>query len=238
MPDMTVQQIIDDAYYLNGKSSVDATISTRALRFLQNMLSSWSSDGLIAPYSVTENFTLTIGQAIYTIGVTADAPNLITVTGRPVRITNAYIRISNVDYAIETDMTKSEYLSISSKDTESRPTRLYYDPQYPNGKIKFNYEAASAYDFHLVSQKVLVSPTALTTTFSIPLEYNRAMVYNLAIELAANTVNSLHNSVYIIAEESLDAIKSINATDVLSDKIMLDNALTGRGASIDIYKGS
>ena len=57
---MTAQQMIDDAGYLNGKSSVDTTLSTRALRFLQNMLMSWSSQGLIVPYSVTENFTPTI----------------------------------------------------------------------------------------------------------------------------------------------------------------------------------
>ena len=234
---MTAQQMIDDAYYLNGKSSVDTTLSTRALRFLQNMLSSWSSQGLIVPYSVTENFTLTIGQAVYTIGVTADSPNLITATGRPIRITNAFIRISNIDYGIDVNMSKDEYNALSSKDLEQRPTRLYYDPQYPNGKIKFNYEADTTYAFHLISQKPLTNPSLVTTTFSIPLEYNRAIVYNLAIELAANTVNSLHTSVYTIAEESLDIIRNTNSLDILAGEVRFDNALLGRSKLMDITAG-
>ena len=234
---MTAQQMIDDAYYLNGKSSVDTTLSTRALRFLQNMLSSWSSQGLIVPYSVTENFTLTIGQAVYTIGVTADSPNLITATGRPIRITNAFIRISNIDYGIDVNMSKDEYNSLSSKDLEQRPTALYYDPQYPNGKIKFNYEADTTYAFHLISQKPLTNPSLVTTTFSIPLEYNRAIVYNLAIELAANTVNSLHTSVYTIAEESLDIIRNTNSLDILAGEVRFDNALLGRSKLMDITAG-
>lgn len=237
MPDMTAQQIIDDAYYLNGKSSADSTLSTRALRFLQNMLSSWSSEGLIVPFSVTESFTLTAGQAVYTIGVTADSPNLITATGRPIRITDAFIRISNIDYKIKTDMTKSEYNALSSKDLEQRPTKLYYDPQYPNGKIKFNYEADTTYAFHLISQKAMTNPALVSTTFSLPLEYNRAMVYNLAVELATNTVNSLHSAVYLIAEESLNTIKLTNSIDILNDKVYLDNALIGRGKSMDITAG-
>ena len=238
MADMTAQEVITASYRKCGVKSPSTQQLTDGLQDLQNMLSSWSADGLIVPYSVTESFTLTVGQAVYTIGVTGDSPDLTTSTGRPVKITSAFIRISNVDYPINTDMTKREYNALSSKDTEGRPNELYYDPQYPLGKIKFNYEADSAYTFHLVSEKVLVNPTAQGTTFSIPLEYNRAMVYNLAIELAVDNDIQLSAEVFNIANRSYGIIENINALDQLISGVGVDSAILSAGTgSMDINRG-
>ena len=243
MSDRTAAQIIDDAYELNGvhvaSTALSAAQLATALRFLQNMLSSWSAEGLMVPSLVTENFTLTSGQAVYTIGVTGDSPDLVTSTGRPIRITNAWIRVTNTDYPVRVIMTKSEYNRVSDKTLEGRPRNLYYDPQYPTGKIKFDYEADSTYDFHLVSEKPLVNPALSSTTFSLPLEYNKAMVYNLAVELAIGTVNTLPQSVFQIALESKEVIENMNAQDQLSDSVKLDPAMYGRNYhSLDIVAGA
>ncbi len=238
MSDMTGQQLITAAYRKGGIKSPTTQQSTDGLQDLQNMLSSWSVEGLSVPSFVTENFTLTVGQAVYTIGVTGDSPDLVTSTGRPVRIVGAFIRITNNDYPIDVNMTKTQYNHLLSKDTEGRPRGLYYDPQYPTGKIKFNYEADTAYDFHLISEKVLVNPTATSTTFSIPLEYNRALIYNLAIELAPDNDNKLPPEVFVIAMESKEILEKYNAIDKLSDPVTLDRAITyGGGTIMDINSG-
>lgn len=225
MSDMTAGEIITAAYRKNGIRSVSTQQTTDGLQDLQNMLDSWSADGLVVPYFVTENFTLTSGQAVYTIGVAGDSPDLTTATGRPLRITNAFIRISNIDHNVSVDMTKSEYAQITAKNLEQRPTALYYDPQYPNGTIKFNFEADSAYDFHIVSEKPLTNPTATSTTFSIPLYINRALIYNLAIELAPDADNQLPTEVFMIAGRSLDILERMHSVDKLIDKVSLDNTI-------------
>ncbi len=221
---MTAEMVISAAYRKNGVLEPSALQTNYAMSDLINMLASWSADGLIVPFSVFENFTLTAGQAIYTIGEegTEDFD-----TARPIRILNAYIKENNIDYGIEVDMTRTEYAEISLKETETFPSRLYYDPQFPSAKIKFNAEPDTTYAFYLISEKPLALPTTLTTTLYFPLEFNRAMVYNLAIEVAISEDNKLPSDVAKIAEESLRAVKTSNMNERLDVDIDLTELTIG-----------
>ncbi len=229
---MSAQEIITAAYRKNGIKSPTTQQSTDGLQDLQNMLSSWSAEGLIVPYYTTENFTLTAGQAIYTIGSGGDLN-----TVRPLKIINAFIRISNDDHPVGVNMTQAQFNSIVSKDMETRPRRLYYDPQYPLGKIKFNREAEIAYDFHLISEKPLINPSALTTTFSIPQEFNEPLIYNLAVKIAPDNDNKLPPEVFLAAITGKETLERYNAVDKLNEPVTLDNAIIGRRSSWDIYAG-
>jgi len=237
MPDRTVNQITDAAYRKNGVKSPSTIQDTNALYEFQDMLSLWSIEGLLVPNYVTENFTLTIGQAVYTIGVTGDSPDLITATGRPIRITDAFIRISNDDHEVDVSMTKNEYAEIRSKDLEARPLRLYYDPQYPKGKIKFDVECDVAYDFHLISEKPLAAVTAKTDTLSLPLGINQTLVYNLAIMLSSDLKSELSDDVRRIALDSKAALENLNAIEKLSGPVELDDALVAGRGRMDFNRG-
>jgi hypothetical protein len=224
MPDRTVNEITDDAYGLTGNTSPTAAEDTKALRFFQNMLSSWSAQGLLVPYYVTENFTLTIGQAVYTIGVSGNSPDLVTATSRPIKPVRAWIRQSDNDHPIDVRMSEREYGEIARKDTTQRPTRLYYDPQYPNGTIRFNYESDQAHDFHLVSEKPLTDVTAKTDILNLPLEVNEALVFNLAPRLSGGIKSKISDDVRRIAVESKAVLEKIN-TRFQINPTKLDNAL-------------
>lgn len=225
MPDRTVNEISDAAFRLNGIKSPTATNDANALIAFQDMLSSWSVEGLIVPFYTTENFTLTIGQAVYTIGVTGDSPDLVTTTGRPIRIIKAFIRIDTFDHPVDVFMSKTEYARIHFKALEVRPRRLYYDPQYPKGTIRFNREADAAYDFHLISEKPLADVTAKTDTLSLPLGINEALVYNLALRLSIGRNNKLGDDTRRIANDSKRALENLNAIEKLSDGVGLDQAI-------------
>jgi len=229
---MTAQEVVDAAYRKNGVLNPSSAQDTAALEDLKNMLSSWSADGLVIPYYTTESFTLTTGQAVYTIGSGGDLD-----TVRPERLLTAFIRISNDDYAVKVNNTAIGYNSITSKDTEGRPKELWYDPQYPLGKIKFDYEADTTYAFHLISEKPLTNPTALGTSFSIPLEYNRPMVFNLAIEIAPDMDNKLPPEVFAIAENSYNALRDKHASEQLNEPATLDRAIVSGYRFMDINVG-
>lgn len=239
MPDRTVNQITDAAYRKNAVKSPTSTQDGYALEAFQDMLSSWSVEGLIVPNYVTENFTLTVGQAVYTIGVTGDSPDLVTSTGRPLRIINAFFRISSVDYPINVDMTKSEYAKITQKSLNLRPRSLYYDPQYPTGKIKFSDACDTAYDFHMQSEKALTDVTAKTDTLSLPLAINETLVYNLALRLGNELKSKLSDDVRRIAIESKRALEDYNAIEKLADTVSLDNAIVSNrySRSMDYNRG-
>ncbi len=238
MADMTALQVITASYRKVGKINPTTQEKADGLEDLQNMLSSWSAEGLMVPNNVTETLTLTTGQAIYTIGEDG-TPDFDTV--RPVRLISAFFRISNIDYPIDVNMSNEEYSRVSAKNLELIPSRIYYDPQYPNAKLKFDYEAQSALSMHLTSEKILTNPTATTTTFSIPLEYNEAMVYNLAIRLTPDNNTKIHPAVVVIADRSMQTIENLNANERLDDPVRLDSALVfgrnSRAGSMDINRG-
>jgi len=236
MANMTAQQVIESAYRKNGIMTTSSTQLANGLTDLQNMLSTWSADGLIVPSFVTENFTLTAAQSVYSIG-DAGGEDLSTV--RPNRVKSAFIRISNYDYPINVNMTRSEYLLIPDKTTQGRPRRLHYDPQYPSGSIKFDYAADTTYDFHLVSEKPLTNPTAQATTFSVPQEFNTAMILNLAIALSHDNDNSLPDTLIRDAERSLESIMANNMGERLEFSSGLKEFVVGFGNSgtMDINRG-
>jgi len=206
MPDRTVNDITDAAYRKCGVKTPTAVQDGYALIEFQDMLDSWSIEGLLVPYYVTESFTLTIGQAIYTIGED-ESPDFDTI--RPLEIRRAWIRESNYDYPVH-KMTEKEYARISKKDETQRPKRFWYDPQYPNAKIKFNYESDKAHALHIISEKPFTRVTAKTETLSLPLGMNRTLVYNLSLGLAGELDTEVSKETLAIATETKNALEQHN----------------------------
>ena len=108
-------------------------------------------------------------------------------------------------------MNLQEYNNTLQKGVEARPGNVYFDPQYPNANLKFDFESDVAYAFHLTSEKILTNPTGLSTTFSIPLEYNEPIIYNLAIRLTPDKNTKIHPTVALMAERGMEIIESYNS---------------------------
>ena len=127
----TANTITDGAYRLNSILNPSTAQDDSGLEALNNMISSWSAEGLLVPYNTIESFTLAVGKSTYTIGSGGEFN-----TVRPLRIIDAFIRDSGSDdYPVDVSMTRVEYNAITQKDAEARPTRLYFDPNIL--KVKF-----------------------------------------------------------------------------------------------------
>ncbi len=211
MPNRTVKQITDAAWRQNGIESPKSADDTAAWLALQDMLDSWSLDTLVVPYYITEEFTLTIGKAVYSIGLAADSPELVSSTGRPLSLASAFVREASVDYPVEVNMTSTEYNDIQSKERAGRPLRIFYDPQYPNGSLKFDYEPTVAYTFSLTSEKPL-SEVAIDGTLSLPQGVNEALYSNLGIRLAPGKNNKIQPETAAFAASSLSRLRKHNAS--------------------------
>ncbi|MFZ5989427.1 MAG: hypothetical protein ACOYWZ_20215 [Bacillota bacterium] len=220
----TAQTIINAACRRIGIPSAGSSISNIGLETLNNMISSWSAEGLIIPYYTTENFNLTVGKSSYTIGSTTGDFN----TVRPLRIINAFIRDSdNVDYPLDVTMTQQEYNDISDKTVDERPSKLYYDPQYtPLGKIYFNSEPSEVEALHLISEKPLTELAALNTEVSLPDLYKEALIYNLAIRMADDIEKEVSSQVIQIAVMSKNTVENLNALNKLMETSKMDQAIT------------
>jgi len=224
----TANTITDGAYRLNSILNPSTAQDDSGLEALNNMISSWSAEGLLVPYNTIESFTLTVGKSTYTIGSGGEFN-----TVRPLRIIDAFIRDSNSDdYSVDVSMTRAEYNAIAQKDAEARPTRLYFDPQYPKGKIYFNCEPETAETLHLTSEKTITELAALSTTVDLPAFYKETLVYNLAIRLSQELDNQLAKETLEIAMFNKNTIENINARDKTFKQTKFDSALIN-----ELYRG-
>lgn len=180
--------------------------SSDGLSALNAMLDAWSVERLMVYQILQEPFSLSAGTASYTIG-SGGTWN----TARPVRIDSAFIRDSDgLDYPIEI-ITKDRYDAIADKTTQSRPEWLYYYTAYPLGTIYWYSVPDATYTAYLNSWKQLQSFAGLATDLALPPGYERAIKYNLALEIAPE-YNRMPSAVVVeVANESKAALKSANA---------------------------
>ena len=205
----TALDIIKGSLRLIGVVDADeaptSSESEAALLAMQQMIESWSSDNIMIPYITNESFSLVIGTASYTVGTGGDFN-----TDRPQSILDAYIRTSaGGDLGLEI-IGEKEYNRINSKGYSGQPTRLYYVPEYPLGKIYLDAAPSDATDIYIDSLKPLSSPTALTTSISFPPGYDRALRFNLAVDLAPEYGTSVRQEVVFAADSALENLKTKN----------------------------
>lgn len=102
---MTARDVIMKAFKINSIANPTDTQLANGLVLLNNMMQSWFAEGLMVPYTTLEDFSLTIGQSVYSIG---DGGEFDTI--RPTRILGGYLRGSdNRDYPVIPTMDRWTY---------------------------------------------------------------------------------------------------------------------------------
>lgn len=226
---MTALQMIKSSLRLIGAlatgESPEAAMSADALETLQTLLDAWSAEGLLIYAQTTESFSLT-GATVYTIG-SGGTIN----TTRPDQIVGAYVSSGGLDYPLDVKDARW-YRDIAQKTLSGIPEAIFYSPEYPLGKIYISPVGSSGDTVYLSSLKPLTEPTALTTSLAFPPGYERALKYNLAVDLAPDYETEVSQSVARIAMDTLDVIRSKNAS-ARAETVTLEILELNRKWSID-----
>lgn len=208
------------------------------LTALNSMLDAWQIERLAVYQIVQNSHTWAASASSRTIGQSG-SPNFS--VQRPVRIDSAFIRDSNSqDYPLILLSDRTQYDSIAVKTTEANlPNWLFYDPAYPNGTLYLYPVPSVQVTLRLNTWQTLQSFSALTTELALPPGYERAIVYNLAIEMAPEygAGTKIDPQVMLIAVQSKAAIKTINQPSMVAQ---LDSgvALLSGGGRYNIYTDS
>lgn len=216
----------------SGETS-SAAEATDGLSALNRMLGSWSAEGSMVPFKVREEFTLTPGTASYTMG-----PSGVFNTTRPIDIERATIEIQSStpvsEYPVRI-VTIAEWAAIGLKDLASDvPTDLYPEGTYPLETLNLYPVPSVANKLVLYSMKALTAIATLDTAVSLPPGYDRAIIYNLAVELAPEYGKAVPDTVAMVAMESKATLMRLN------DKpryLGMDSALVSNGYRFDILRG-
>ncbi len=171
-----------------------------ALDTLNALIASWSnfSDNI---YSRTqETFNLS-GAATYTIG-TGQTFN----TERPIQIIEGYTSSAGIDYPLII-INVEQYNNISIKTTQGYPEYLAYNNGYPYGTISLYPVPSGVQTITLLTEKAITQFATLDTVMSLPDGWERALIKNLAIDLAPQYGQEPTASLVSSAMKSVGAIK-------------------------------
>lgn len=185
----------------------DMDVMTEAINALQQ---SWSNNRLMI-YTINQyTFTLN-GSTSYTLGTGADWN-----VDRPMAIENMIARLSpgdpgQLDIAMQS-LTDAQYASIAVKNTTSTfPFAFYDDGNYPIRTVTLFPIGAAGTEIVLWLRQPLLNFTGLDDPVTLPPGYERALRFNLAVEVAAEFGKSIPADVSRIAIESKREIERLNA---------------------------
>jgi hypothetical protein len=209
--------------------TLDTELANDGLEALNAMLESWSIDGLLV-YAIQSNtFTLT-GAQTYTIG-TGGTFNM----ARPDRIEAAYTTVNGTDYPL-TIINNDQWNDIAVKNlTSTYAEYIKYEPFMPLGTLSVYPKSNGA--ITLNTYQPLQAFETLTEVLVLPRGYERALAFNLAIEISAEAQKPVSREVMMIASTSKAALQRINAEN---DELQIDPVLLGisaRGSRLNGYNG-
>lgn len=225
----TARNIIKRALQKNGvltkSENPSGDEASDALETLNDLIGSWSNDSLLIYARLSESFPLVSGQASYTIGSGGDFD-----TARPLQILTAFTRIGNIDYDIDI-ISDVDFDEISQKNISSSiPDVMFYQSSSPLGNITI-YPVPTTGSLHIRSEKQLSEFTTLDTDLELPAGWDRALIYNLALELASEYGQPVDEATYQIAMDSLNKIKTAVARNKNMDAYAFD------GSNNNVYTG-
>lgn len=193
---------------------------------LNDLLDSWSTNGLLIYQNKRESFPLIPGKQAYTIGLTGDLN-----TDRPVRIKKAFTDQNGLEIEMEILETIEEWAELKIKSfTSSLATKLYVEPGSPFSTINLWPIPNIANNLVLYSEKPLTSFATSSTDVPLPSGYARALRYNLALELAPEFGREPSALVVQAAMDSKADIQRIN-----TDPVYMSSDETGAGSSANRF---
>jgi len=177
-----------------------------ALEVLNDLLASWANDSLLVYSRTWEDFALVPGQLSYSIGTGGDFN-----TTRPTQIISAYITLagSNISYPLM-EITDDQYaLEINQKNLSSNIPQFYnFDNQYPLAHIRIWQVPSTTSTFHMQSEKQVSNFASLDDIIILPPGWNRAIRYNLAVDLSPEYNMPITPVIAQIAQESKGILRS------------------------------
>jgi hypothetical protein len=234
----TGNDVINGAMRLIGVLASGETPSSSesndALTSLNNMIDSWTNQSLLIYEKAYETFALVANQQSYQWGSGVADFN----SARPQKLENVnWQQVSStttVELPVEI-LNKDQWAAISVKGlTSNLPTRCWLDMTYPNATLYIWPIPSVAGNIVCWSWKPLITISTLTTAISLPPGYLKALIYNLAMELAPEYGKQVSSLVESQAVNSKAVIKRMNS------KILLmgcDTAVLNKRSTWNWYTG-
>lgn len=234
---MTARDLITNSLRLIGALANNETPSANeannSLQSLNDMLDLWSTQKLLINASIQETFSFVGNQQTYTMGVGGNFN-----TARPQRIEQALYQQTTGATLLNLPIQlidQDEFTALPVPNVQSTiPTKLFVNYTNPLATLYFWPVPSTAGILVLWSWKTLSTFATLDTTVILPPGYNKALRYNLGVELAPEYGKQVDDIVLAQAVDSKADIKRMNSKILLMSQ---DSALISRSAKYNYLTG-
>jgi hypothetical protein len=228
----TANDLIQDAmeqgqWYAPGEtmSSADAQ---RGLTTLNAMLDEWSNESLACYCNLEQSVTLIPGQAAYTVGpggdVNGQRPLNVLIGPGAARITDT----NGNQYDVEV-ITQDRWNIIGAPySTSDYPDTLFYDAQFPLGIINVFPTPSMAYTLTWDSRLQLSDLSNLTSPFSLPPGYYKAITSCLALDLFPYFAAKGEQPSQLLIAKAFNAKGAVKRTNMREVVAYMDSAIVSR----------
>lgn len=204
----TVADLIDGSlrliHQIGSGETASADEYADGLEAVNAILATWNNEiGMC--YALREE-SLTFTAAVSrTLGPTGNLA-----TTRPVEIVQAWVVDSNTSYPVRI-ISDEEYAAIPDKTTTGDwPELLNYKPDMPNGTVYFYPVPNASGTMKLLTRTPVSNFAATSDTISLPPGWERALRFNLAVDLASEFEADVPLKVEQIARSSKRALARMN----------------------------
>lgn len=226
---MTVRDLISQSLkklgVLSGSEAPSANEASDAFKALNLMVDSWSTQSLLINSKVQETFAFVPNQQSYQMGL--GAPDFNTI--RPQKIEDAIWQnpngVSTLDLPIKIIPQKEWAEIVVPSITSTIPQYLFVNDTYPYSTLYFWPIPQVVNNLVLWSWKPLTNFASLDTVISLPPGYAKALLYNLAVDLASDYGRTVDQTILGEALGSKADIKRMNKKTILLSQ---DAAITKR----------
>ena len=233
---LTANRLIQRALHLIGAFGEGQTPTADAMNdgldTLNDMVDGWAIDGLAIRALRRDEFPMIAGQGTYFLGPGGDfdAP-------KPAYIDNIGYIVGETEYMVH-PMDAGEWASINNRGLKSRPQRAYHT-ESPDG-LKFEIHYWPVPDIDMLAAiylpVVVTRFINLTTQYTFPGGFPRALRYNLAVELCPEYELPLDPVVAAKAAEYMADVRRVNIKPRVIAPDGPNAAIQGGG--YDIYTDS
>lgn len=228
---------LQDAGIVGIDESVEPSYLTRATRQANWILAQWARKRWLT-YRIQDYSVVATGNTSYSVGQGGE----INISPRPDRLEYAFLRFLNtppgnnlnVDIPLGIIQSHEDYARIAVKNVGTIAWRVFYDPEWPVGKLyPWPVPQVSLYEIHVGFKVVLPRFTNVQQPINFPPEYEAALNWVLASRLRASYQLPPDQNVDKIARDALNTLRLANQA---MPTLRMPQQLSRRGRAYD-YRG-
>jgi hypothetical protein len=219
----TVKRFVQDAYQLISASSPTVPLHgddmSKGVQFMNELLKSYSSSGLLLTVAKRVNFVLPIAQRFVTFGdptyvPTPDVPN-----GRLANLENAWLTLDGVEYPLIDESRNVFYGSYKYAPQQGLPRFIIITNDTNLTTMQFYPSASQQYDVTVYGKFELPYVTENDDMSALPLYYYRYLRFALARELAyyKGRSSAWDEKLEAMFQEAKDEMESASTINLVID---------------------